>query len=181
MSQSNSNVDALNRNQIRVQVPVTSNLTVNQGDLVFWDGENFTVTPVTAASQVTTSNATTKGSGPFIGVALQSNNAPIEPGDPPQVGIMVLVRGTVWMYQTTGDVYGWFTPVTGTSDPQTITSTGAVATPGASFNQIGLTVPNQAVSPRALQATPAPERITGVAGQRVQVLIVPQLSFAAAV
>ena len=167
MSLAQNNVDALNRNQSRVQLPVTTNLTVNAGDLLWWDATNFTCTPVTAASQVTTTN--------FLGIALQSNAAQIYPGDPDQVGVLVLVRGLVWMNTTNGDTYGWFTPVTGTSDAQTITSVGATN------HVVGYTIPPVAATPRPSQATPAPETIAGGSGVRVQVALAPSHVYAAAV
>jgi len=167
MSSAQNNVDGLNRNQSRVQLPVTTNLTVNAGDLLYWDGTNFTCTPITAASQVSTTN--------FLGMALQSNANLIYPGDADQVGVLVLVRGTVWMNTTSGDTYGWFTPVTGTADAQTITSQGT------SNHVVGYTLPPVATTPRPNQATPAPETIAGGAGVRVQVALAPTNVYAAAV
>lgn len=167
MSLSSNVVDGLDRNQSRVQLPVTTNLTVHAGDLVYWDGTNFTATPVTAASQVTTTN--------FLGVALQSNVGQIYPGDPDAVGVLVLCRGVVWMNTTNGDTYGWFTPVTGTADPQTITSVGATS------HVVGYTLPPVASSPRPNQATPTPETIAGGSGVRVQVALAPSHVYAAAV
>lgn len=168
-------VDALNRNQLRVQVPVTTNLTVNEGDFVYWDGTNFTATPATKAA-VTTSAAT-----PFLGVALQSNAGIIYPGDADKVGVLVLVRGVVWANTTAADTYGWFTAVTMGADAQTITSTGVVSTVGSTFNTVGYTLPTVATTPRPNQATPAPETLTGAAGVRVQVVLAPQHVAAAAV
>jgi hypothetical protein len=167
MSVSQNNEDARDRNQSRVQLPVTTNLSVNAGDLVYWDPTNFTVTPVTAASQVSTSN--------FLGMALQANASLIYPGDPDHAGVLVLVRGVVWMYTTVGDTYGWFTPVTGTADPQTITSTGATS------HVVGYTLPPVASTPRPNQATPVPETIAGGTSVRVQVALAPSHVYAAAV
>src|ERR1700722_10885556 len=104
MTTAQNNVDALDRNQSRVQLPVTTNLTVNNGDLVYWDGTNYTVTPVTATGNLNGSN--------FLGVALQANANLIYPGDPDQWGVLVLVRGVVWLTTTAGDTYNWFDPVT---------------------------------------------------------------------
>jgi hypothetical protein len=172
-------VDALNRNQTRVQLPVTTNLTVNQGDFVYWDGTNFTVTPVTNKSQIT--GNPTSGAGTFLGVALQSNAALIYPGDPDQVGVLVLVRGVVWANTTAEDTYGWFTPVTIGEDSQTITSASAVSTIGSTYNIVGVTLPPVATSPRANQATPTPETIAGGTGVRVQVALMPGNIYAAAI
>lgn len=170
-----NNVDALNRNQTRIQVPVTTNLTVNSGDLVYWDPVNYTATPATKAA-VTTSAAT-----PFLGMSLQSNSQLIYPNDADHVGVLVLVRGTVWLNTTAADTYTWFTAVTLGADAQTITSTGVVTTVGSTFNTIGYAIPTPATSPRPNQATPAPETVTGAAGVRIQVLLAPQHVYAAAV
>lgn len=168
MSSSQNNVDALNRNQTRVQVPVTTNLTVNAGDLVWWDATNFTATPVTAATQLTGTN--------FLGMAMQANANLIYPGDADQVGVLVLCRGVVWMNTTAGDTYGWFTAVTGTADPQTITSQGVTAN-----KTVGYALPPAASVPRPNQATPAPETLAGGTGVRVQVALAPNHPYAAAV
>lgn len=178
MTVAQNTVDALNRNQSRVPLPVTTNLTVNEGDLVYWDNVNFTVTPVTAKSQIVTSAAP---NSIYLGVALQSNQGLIYPGDAAKVGIEVLVRGTVWLNTTTAETYGWFTGVTVGADSQTITTSGAVSTIGSTYNLVGLTIPPVATSPRPNQATPVSETLTGAAGVRVQVLLVPQHPYAAAV
>lgn len=172
-------VDALNRNQTRVQLPVTTNLTVNAGDLCYWDGVNFTATPVTAKSQIVANPF--GGTGVFLGTALQSNAALIYPGDADQVGVEILTRGVVWLNTTNGDTYGWFTPVTVGADSQTITSNGAVATIGSSYNLVGVTLPPVALTPRPNQATPVPETIAGGSGVRVQVALIPTHIYAAAV
>lgn len=170
-------VDGLDRNQSRVRLPVTTNLTVNEGDFVYWDGTNYTVTPITNKSQVTG----TPSAGVFLGVALQSNAQTVYSGDPDQFGVLVLVRGVVWAKQTASDSYGWFTPVTIGADAQTITSTGVTTTIGSSFNVIGYTIPGNYTTPRPNQATPVPETVTGVAGNRIQVALAPNHVYAAAV
>lgn len=179
MTTPQNNVDALDRNQSRVQLPVTTNLTVNAGDLLYWDGVNFTATPVTNKSQIAASPF--GGAGVFLGMALQSNANLIYPGDADQVGVEVLCRGVAWFNTTNGDTYGWFTPVTAGADAQTITSTGAVATIGATYNLVGVTLPPVASSPRPQQATPVPETIAGGSGVRVQVALIPTHIYAAAV
>lgn len=168
MSTSQNNVDRLDRNQSVKQLPVTTNLAINAGDLVYWDATNSTVTPVTASSQLSGSN--------FLGMALQANAAQIYPGDPDQIGVLVLCRGVVWMNTTSGDTYGWFTKVTGTADPQTITSQSVT-----NNNTIGVTLPPEAIAPRPNQATPVPETLAGGSGIRVQVALIPNHIYAAAV
>lgn len=173
-------VDALNRNQTRVQLPVTTNLTVNEGDFVYWDGTNYTVTPVTNKSQITANNTAVTG-GTFLGQALQSNAQTLYSGDPDKVGVLVLVRGVVWANTTNADTYGWFTPVTIGADAQTITTGSANGTAGGSYNIVGFTLPPVATSPRPNQATPAPETLAGTTGGRVQVLLVPSFIPVAAI
>ena len=175
MTTATNPVDALNRNQSRVQLPVTTNLVVNEGDFVYWDSTNLTVTPVTNKSQITGATQT------FLGVALQSNAGIIYPGDADKVGVLVLVRGVVWANTTSGDTYAWFTPVTIGVDSQTITSTAANGTTGSSYNIVGYALPPVATAPRAQATTPVGETLAGGSGVRVQVQLVPGLPYAAAV
>lgn len=161
-------VDGLNRNQTRVQLPVTTNLTVNAGDFVYWDSSNYTVTPVTNISQLSGSN--------FLGVALQSNSQLIYPNDSDHVGVLVLVRGVVWANTTNGDTYGWFTKVTTGADSQTITTSGQTTN-----NTVGVTLPPVAVTARPNQATPTPETLAGGTGVRVQIALLPNHVYAAAI
>jgi hypothetical protein len=145
--------------QTAVQRPVTTNLTVNQGDLVYWDGTNYTFTPVTNKSQIAASPYA--GSGVFLGVALQSNADIIYPNDPDQFGVLV-GWGYFWFTSTTGDTYGWDTGVTVGATSQTVTSTGATATIGSSYNLVGYAVPVlSGGTARPSQATPAPETVAG--------------------
>jgi hypothetical protein len=169
MTTPQNQVSLLNRNQTPVQLPVTTNLTVNEGDLTYWDGTNYTVTPITNKSQVTGNPST--GAGVFLGQALQSNAQLIYPGDPDKFGVLVLVHGVVWVNTTAADTYGWFTPVTIGADAQTITSTGVTTTIGSSYNVIGYTIPGVYTTPRANQATPTPETVTGGTGVRIQILL----------
>lgn len=162
-----NNVDALDRNQSRVRLPVTTNLTVNAGDLVYWDGTNYTVTPLTSNSQV---------SGNFLGISLQSNANLIYPGDADQVGVLVLVRGCVWLNTTNGETYNPFDDVTVGADSQTIVKSGA-----SSSNRVGFVVIDPPSTPRPNQATPVPESVSGAAGVRIRVCLEPKHKYAAAV
>lgn len=157
-----------NRNQSAVRLPVTTNLTVNAGDLTYWDGTNYTVTPVTAKSQLNGSN--------YLGMALQSNANLIYPGDADQVGVLILVRGHDWFSTTAGDTYNWFDSVTVGADSQTITNQGVTTN-----NTVGYVVLDPPSVPRALQATPTPETLAGAAGTRVRIVLVPNHKYAAAV
>lgn len=162
-----NNVDALNRNQSRVRLPVTTNLTVNAGDLVYWDGTNYTVTPLTSAGSVASN---------YLGIALQSNAGLIYPGDADAVGVLVLVRGHVWMNTTAAETYNPFDDVTVGADSQTIVKSGATST-----NRVGVVVIDPPATPRPNQATPVPETVTGAAGVRIRVCLEPKHKYAAAV
>lgn len=158
------------RNQTAVQLPVTTNLTVNAGDLVYWDATNYTVTPITGESQLSGSN--------FLGCALQANDAPIYPNDLDHWGVLVLVRGAIWVNTTSGDTLNWFDSVTIGADSQTVTKSGVTTN-----NTVGYVLPVDGPlnSPRPQQATPAPETVSGGSGVRVLVQLAPNHKFAAAV
>lgn len=175
MTVAQNSVDRLNRNQTAVPLPVTSNLSINEGDAVYWDSTNYTVTPVTNKSQITGATPT------FLGFALQTSPALIYPSDNPNPSIEVLVRGTMWCNTTNAETYTWFTAVTIGADSQTITTSGANATVGSSYNIVGYTIPDPPSTARPNQATPVPESVTGGSGVRVRVLVVPAFAAAAAV
>jgi hypothetical protein len=165
VAQNNENVR--DRNQSAVRLPVTTNLVINAGDLVYWDGTNYTVTPLTLNSQVASN---------FLGMALQSNAALIYPGDADQVGILVEVRGHVWMYTTAAETYLPFDDVTVGADSQTIVKSGS-----SSSNRVGFVVLDPPAVPRPLQATPVPEQVTGATGVKIRVCLEPKHKYAVAV
>ena len=165
VSQNNENVR--DRNQTVVQLPVTSNLVVNAGDLVYWDATNYTVTPLTSAGSVATN---------FLGMALQANANLIYPGDADKVGVLVLVRGCIWMGTTAAETYEWFDDVTVGADSQTIVKAGS-----SSSNRVGFVVLDPPATPRPNQATPVPETVTGAAGLKIRVCLEPKHKYAAAV
>lgn len=167
MTVAQNNVDRLDRNQSAVRLPVTSNLTVNAGDLVYWDATNYTVTPLTANSQVASN---------FLGIALQSSAALIYPGDAAQVGVLVCVRGHVWLNTTASETYNPFDDVTVGADSQTIVKSGATST-----NRVGFVVIDPPATPRPNQATPVPEQVTGASGTKIRVCLEPKHKYAAAV
>ena len=173
VSQNNENVR--DRNQSVVRLPVITSLTVNAGDLVFWDGTNYTVTPLTASTQVEASGGTGNSTG-FLGMALQANANLIYPGDADQVGVLVLVRGCVWMNTTAAETYDWFDDVTVGADSQTIVKSGASST-----NRVGFVVLDAPLTPRPSQATPVPETLLGASGVKVRVCLEPKHKYAAAV
>ena len=169
MTTAQNNVNVVDRNYTSRQVVVTTNLTINAGDLVYWDPINFTLTPLTASSQV---------ANQFFGMAVQSNAQLIYPTDPNQVGVLVLVRGVVWMNSTAPQTYGPFTAVTVGADSQTVTNQGVTTA-----NTIGwVWCDTPAVgSPRALQTTPVPEIQGGTTQVRIPIQLNPAHVVAAAI
>ena len=165
VSQNHENVR--DRTQSAIRLPVTTNLTVNAGDLVHWDGTNYTVTPLTSNGQVANN---------FLGIALQANANLIYPGDANQVGVLVLVRGCVWLYTTAAETYDPFDDVTVGADSQTIVKSGASST-----NRVGFVVLDPPSTPRPNQTTIVPETFTGVAGLKIRVCLEPKHKYAVAV
>jgi hypothetical protein len=141
-------------------VVVTSNLTINEGDLVYWDATNFTATPLTASTQVATN---------FLGVALGSNQAALYGGDPANVGIPVLAKGCIFVNSTAAETYNHFDDVTVGADPQTVVKAGATTA-----NRVGFVIIDPPATPRASQATPTPEQVVGAAGVRIKIQLEPK-------
>jgi hypothetical protein len=138
-------------------LPITTNLSVNQGDLVYWDATNYTVTPLTAASQV---------AGAFLGVSGDTDPFKVYSETGYVRGVKVLRNGVFSFNTTNGETYNPMTAVTATSDPQTVTTSSASST-----NRVGFAVIDPPSTPRASAATPAPEHVTGAAGVYLNVLI----------
>lgn len=170
MTTAQNNVDRLDRNQTSRPVVVTSNLTINAGDLCYWDPGNYTLTPVTAASQLTGSN--------FFGMSTQSNASAIYPGDADQVGVIVICRGVVWVNSTPGQVYEHFQPVTIGVDSQTVTNAGVTANTTVGWVWCD---PPAVGSPRGQLATPVPETQGGSVSVRIPIQLNPQHAVAAAI
>lgn len=167
MTTAQNNVDIIHRNYSSRQVVVTTNLIINPGDLVYWDPSNFTLTPLTAISQV---------SGQFFGLSTQGNASLIYPGDADTPGVMVLVRGVVWMQSTPGETYTPFQAVTVGADSQTVTKAGVT-----SPNSVGWVWCDTPTVPRAQSATPVPEMQGGAAQARIPIQLNPQHPVAAAI
>src|SRR5579872_1147051 len=95
-------------------LPVTTDQTINEGDMVWWDSVNGTLKPLTAQTQV----AVGAGTGGFVGVAAASNNPNIYPnpvgastGYDYNARIAVYRLGAVFMKTTPGEFYTIGTPV----------------------------------------------------------------------
>lgn len=155
-------------------LPVTTDQTINEGDMVWWDSVNGTLKPLTAQSQV----QLVAGSGGFVGVAAVSNKPIIYPdpigasaGQDYNARIAVYRLGAVFMKTTPGEFYGTGTPVSVGADAQTITLTqSGVAVD--STHRVGWTfVPLPASPQGAAGSTPLNETLAGGTGVYVQVLL----------
>lgn len=151
-------------------LPVTTDQTINEGDMVWFDAVNGTLKPLTSQAAVAVG-----ATGGFAGVAAASNNPNIYP-DP--VGatkidynarIPVYDGGSVWMKTTPGEFYGPGTPVSVGADAQTITLTQAGVAVD-STHRVGFTyVPLPATPQGAASSTPLLETLAGGTNVFVQV------------
>jgi hypothetical protein len=134
---------------------VTSDQTINQGDMVWWDSVNYTLKPLTAVGQV----AIGLGTGGFCGCAAGTSNPGVYPTPPSGQsealpGIVVQRGGSVYLNGTAGDgAYLPFQPVTVGADAQTVSRGGETTA-----DRVGFVLVRPPVSPRgASGATPVPE------------------------
>lgn len=141
-------------------LPVTSDITINQGDLVWWDPTNLTLKPLSAASQV---------ANQFVGVASGSSPALLYPGDSPTPALPVETDACVFLYVTNGETYSHFDDVTIGADAQTITKAGATTA-----NRVGFIILDPPSTARAPVATPIGEQVAGVTGNRIRVQLEPK-------
>jgi hypothetical protein len=160
-------VSVLETNRMPQSIVVTSNLTINEGDLVYWDSTNFTATALSSNGQVAAN---------FLGVALGSNNPQVYGNDPALVAIPVLVRGCIYVNSTAAETYNHFDDVTVGADAQTVVKSGAT-----SGNRVGFVIIDPPAAPRPFQATPAPETVVGAAGVRLRIQLEPKHKVALAV
>lgn len=155
-------------------LPVTTDQTINEGDMVWYDSVNGTLKPLTAQSQV----AVSAGSGGFAGVAAASNNPKLYPdpvGAPTgydfNARVAVYRLGAVFMKTTPGEFYGTGTPVSVGADAQTITLTQSGVAVDAT-HRVGWTfVPVPATPQPAAGSTPLNETVAGGVGVYIQVLL----------
>ena len=146
---------------------VSTDQTINQGDMVWWDGVNYTLKPLTSSSQVEVGTT-----GGFCGVAAVGNVPNVYPnpqaGAPSEnlPGIVVQMGGTAWLALQANDVIDYhFQDVTQAGDAQTVTRGAAT-----SSNRVGkVVIPAPAVPRGAPGATPVSESVAG--GTRVRVWI----------
>ena len=141
-------------------IVVSTDQTIHQADMVWWDPVNYTLKPLTTAAQVAVGNT-----GGFCGCAAGSNVPGVYPnpaaGTPSEnlAGIEVQHGGSVYLTLQANDVVdGPFTALTAAGvDAQTVTRGGATST-----NRVGFAIVPLPTTPRgAPGATPAPETVAG--------------------
>jgi hypothetical protein len=156
-----------------LSLDVTTDQTINEGDMVWWDSVNGTLKPLTATTAVAVSTT-----GGFCGCALGSNFAGGATGTPPVYpapagttleqasGVEVQRGGTVFLFCTAGEFYSNYTAVTVGATAQTISVVGVTST-----NRVGwVVVEPPSIAQAAAGGTPLLETITGT-GQLVEVLL----------
>lgn len=154
-------------------VVVSTDQTINQGDMVWWDSVNYTLKVCTTRAQVPVS----AGVGGYCGVA-QGGNVPGLYPDPPGgvpseklPGVSVQRGGTARLNLQTNDVVDFpFQPVEPAGvDAQTVTKGGGAD----STHEVGLVIVPLPVNARgAPGTTPVPETVPG--GTAAEVWLTPQ-------
>lgn len=159
-----------------MKLPVTTDQTIHEGDLVWWDGVNGTLKALTAAGSVAVAGTAPYYTAGFCGVAAGANNPQVYPPEPGNAnseylpGVEVIRAGTVYLSCTAGEFYYNMHPVTVGADAQHVTLVGAT-----SANRVGFVMtplPSAAIG--AQSGTPTPEVIIGT-GQLVEVWLEAKL------
>lgn len=145
-------------------LPVTTDQTINQGDMVWWDAVNGTLKPLTAANQVAIG-----ATGGFCGIS--NDQTPINLyGVENLAALGVTRKGAVSLLTTPGEFYKNFQAVTVGADSQTITLVGVTEA-----NRIGFVVTDPPTVPNpAAGSTPVGEKLAGAAGVRARVWLEPK-------
>lgn len=156
---------------------VTTDQTILQGDMVWWDDVHYTLKQLTLTLQVAYTEGA--GTGGYCGVAQGTNVPGVYPNPPSGVsenlpGVIVQRGGTVKLHTTTGDgSYFPMEPVTVGATQQTVTRGGET-----SADRVGrIIVPLPTSAAGAAGATPAPP--TQAAGSDAEVWVTPQYPTAA--
>src|ERR1017187_4469641 len=95
-------VSIIDHEQYPKAVNVNSTYTIHEGDLVYWDGANYSARPLEKSGQVESGGE--NNSKGFMGVALSANKPQIygpEAGqseEPPLSSIQVGCRMTIFLY-----------------------------------------------------------------------------------
>lgn len=175
-TQSENPVSIIDHETYPQAVTVTTNFTIHEGDLVFWDGANYSARPLEKAGQVESGGE--NNSKGFMGVALTANKPQIygpEAGkteETPVASVTVGCRMTIFLYGVNTHTYRPYEWVTvAEENPQLVTNIGA--TEG---NGIGVVIVDPPATAREEQATPVPETVetSGYEGTRIRVLLTPK-------
>lgn len=168
-AESNQNQVAAGANPVYFPkaIVVSTDQTVLQGDLVWWDPINYTLKQCTSQAQVALG-----ATGGLAGAAAGTNVPGVYPnpaaGTPSEnlPGVQVQRGGSVYLNSTLGDgSYFPFEPVTIGVDQQTISRGGQTTA-----NRVGFVIVAPPVVARSGPgATPLPETVAG--GARVEVLL----------
>jgi hypothetical protein len=169
---SNQNQAAENPSYFPKALVVSTDQTIHQGDLVYWDGVNYTLKPLTSTTNVALTGQTNSNAGSgFCGCAAGTNVPGVYPNPPAGApsenlpGIVVQSGGAVWLNTTTGENYNPWQPVTVGADSQTVTAYNVETV----ADRVGFVIIPAPVTPRgAPGATPLPETIAGPTRARVQ-------------
>lgn len=164
MTTSQNPISVIDHDTLPQSVVVTTAFTINEGDLVFWDGVNFTARPLLEASDVASGG--THGSKGFMGAAGGANKVEAYGGDEPLPALPIYARATVFVNTTNAEKYKHFDFVTIGADAQTVTKSGA-----NEANSVGVVILDPPATARPEQATPAPEEVEGGSGVRIRILI----------
>lgn len=168
-------VSVIDHDGLPQALPVISSLTIHEGDLVCWDGVNFSARAAIEPKDAETGK-TAHGSEGLVGVAVGSNKPEVYGGEEALPSVPVLSKATVFLQTTAGQKYKPFEKVTIGADAQTITNSGVTAN-----NLVGYIILDPPAAARAEQATPVPEELEGAAGVRVRVLLAPKFAPAAVI
>lgn len=156
-----SNVNLLSADpKFPKNLPVTTDQSINQGDLVYWDAANGTLKALTSSGNV---------ANKFCGVS--NDTTPINIyGEEKLASLGVTRKGAVSLQTTAGEFYADFQEVTVGADAQTITLVGPTEA-----NRVGFVVTDPPLNPQgAASGTPVGEKLTGAAGVRARVWLEPK-------
>jgi hypothetical protein len=167
MTESQNPVSVIDHDNLPQSAVVTTQFTVNEGDLLFWDGSNFSARPLVEKTDV--APAGTHNSTGFMGVALGANKPEVYGGDAALPQVPVGCRMCIFVNSTAGDTYRHFDLVTIGADAQTVTKVGATEA-----NAVGAVIIDPPASARPEQATPVSESVEGGVGVRIRITLLPK-------
>lgn len=169
MTTTNSNpISVIDHDGYPQAVPVITSITIHEGDLVFWDGANYTARPLTEKLDVESGKGSLNSKG-FMGVAVGENKPEVYGGDETLPSVPVIAKACIFVNTTATEKYKPFDFVTVGADAQTVTKTGATEA-----NAVGVVILDPPASARAEQATPVPEEVTGAAGVKIRIQLLPK-------